>query len=45
MAAGNLHTCALTDVGDAKCWGHNQYGQLGDGTRMWRTTPVDVAGF
>jgi alpha-tubulin suppressor-like RCC1 family protein len=45
MAAGNLHTCALTDAGYAKCWGYNQYGELGDDTRAWRTILVDGAEF
>jgi hypothetical protein len=31
MAAGNDHTCAILDNGDLKCWGLDDYGQLGDG--------------
>lgn len=29
LSAGNSHICAIEDNGDLKCWGSNQYGQLG----------------
>jgi alpha-tubulin suppressor-like RCC1 family protein len=38
------HTCGLTTGGSARCWGRNDYGQLGDGTKISRTTPVTVSG-
>src|SRR5919204_569140 len=44
IAAGDQHTCAITDSGGAKCWGDNEFGQLGDGTRTNRSAPVAVSG-
>lgn len=44
LAAGASHTCARLASGAVKCWGMNDYGQLGDGTYENRTTPVGVVG-
>ena len=31
IAAGDAHTCALLEDGSVRCWGRNQFGQLGYG--------------
>ncbi|GAB7564494.1 hypothetical protein LG202_25340 [Methylobacillus methanolivorans] len=45
VAAGVLHTCAVTKAGGLKCWGGDSYGQLGNDAALTKQpTPVDVLG-
>jgi len=44
IAAGvNVHTCALV-AGQMRCWGNNDYGELGDGSTTRSPVPVQVQG-
>ena len=47
VAAGDAHTCAISDDGDVWCWGDNGFGQLGNsgfpGTDS--SVPVRTSGF
>ncbi|MBI9001108.1 hypothetical protein M0E87_11890 [Corynebacterium sp. CCM 9185] len=42
VSAGFGHTCALINDGSVRCWGHNYYAELGDGTKNDSNTPVAV---
>lgn len=48
LSLGRAHSCALLSQGDIACWGHNDHGQLGDGTGGGpgdvRRTPALVVG-
>lgn len=44
VSSGYDHSCGLTTSGAAYCWGDNDYGQLGNGTKIASSKPVPVAG-
>ncbi|WP_434782004.1 RCC1 domain-containing protein [Corallococcus caeni] len=52
IAVGETHSCALMDTGKVRCWGRNQYGQLGyghtnnigDNEQPWQAGDVDLGG-
>lgn len=44
IAPGARHACALKKDGTVWCWGKNDRGQLGDGTKVDATYPVKVTG-
>ncbi|MCL2825446.1 MAG: hypothetical protein FWD57_15750, partial [Polyangiaceae bacterium] len=43
IGVGNDFTCGVTSAGAAKCWGVNDRGQLGNGTKKDSQSPVTVA--
>ena len=43
IAAGDEHTCAVLSTGQVDCWGHDFWGQVGDGS-PWSQLPADVLG-
>lgn len=45
LAAAGASTCVLVDNGAVKCWGNNQWGQLGVGARNNVGNGLDGAGY
>ena len=43
VSVGFSHACAALDDGQARCWGYNPRGAVGDGTIQARQTPVAVS--
>ena len=44
VAVGQSYACGLRRDGTVACWGRNQHGVIGDGTRTDRERPVTVDG-
>lgn len=44
LATGLGHACAALGDGSVMCWGENDEGQLGDGTKTLAKVPVQVVG-
>lgn len=44
VVGGNSHTCGRTDTGGVRCWGSNFNGELGNGTTLHQSVPVEVLG-
>lgn len=44
IAVGGAHACARTGASELRCWGWNQYGQLGEGTFVSRSRAARVPG-
>ena len=44
ISVGEQRACALTSAGGVKCWGHNAYGEIGDGTTTDAKTPATPIG-
>ena len=45
IQVGNLYTCALLPTGGMRCWGNNDFGQLGNNSFISSSLPVTVFGF
>src|SRR6266850_614574 len=43
VSADAFHACHVVNDGTVRCWGNNDFGQLGDGTTSDRLIPVTVS--
>ena len=43
IVLGYNHACIIDNNNNLKCWGTNQFGQLGDGTNTNRNTPTTIS--
>ena len=43
LSLGGQHSCLLLDNGTVKCWGANDFGQLGTGDNSSSNTPIPVS--
>jgi len=44
IGGGEEFSCGVTSAGGVRCWGHNDFGQLGDGRPLVRLTPRPTVG-
>lgn len=44
IAGGRYHTCLITPSRGVQCWGRNSNGQVGDGTQLPHSRPINVSG-
>ncbi len=44
VTVGGYHVCAINATGIPRCWGRNDFGQLGNGTQVNASTPAAVSG-
>jgi alpha-tubulin suppressor-like RCC1 family protein len=44
ISNGTETNCAVTNSGNAYCWGENDYGALGNNTTISSSTPIEVLG-
>ncbi|UJR83691.1 Hypothetical protein I5071_57600 [Sandaracinus amylolyticus] len=45
IGTGDVSRCVVIDANRLRCWGDNEYGQLGGGTAEAAETPTPVVGF